>query len=213
MEMGLWTAQRDRPVLSYARRMPNVRVARPPISTAFAVFLFFAFTWPFVLTLAVPLGGPTALFLGILGTVVGGFTSIVAIAFRHGSVRPLATPSKASDQLSARRWTFLILSVVLFVSAQLTGISFRLLFAAHYPLFRHALSDVAGMGPGCNAPHGRIGLFAVDRVYRGHDGEVGFSIGGDGITYDPTPATRESFFCPPDYEGRIFGDWYWTEPD
>jgi hypothetical protein len=167
----------------------------------------------FILTITVPIGGPLVIVAGRIGTFLGGITSLVAIIVRRSVVRPLVEPLSALDRLSARRWSILTLSIACFVAAHLTGMAFRMMFAVHYPLFKHALADVAGMGPGCNAPHGRIGLFPVDRIYTGHDGEVGFSIAADGITYDPTPLTRESFFCPPDYEGRIFGNWYWTQPD
>jgi hypothetical protein len=149
----------------------------------------------------------------LVGCLIGGVTATVLFVIRLAVVKPLGTPTKDGDRLSRRRWALCVSATALLITLHASGILFRAAFALHYPLFKRALADVSGMGPGTSAPHRWVGLFPVDTIHRGHDGEVGFGMGDDGITYDPTPVTIEWFFCPPDDGGAIFGNWRWTEAD
>lgn len=188
--------------------------ARVPMPWWLAAACTLAATWPLLLTLTSPLGMGLSHF-HFMVAFYGAAMWLLAYGVGLLFVRPTAEPSEETTTLAGRRVLLVMGLSLLLLLIHGTGIVSKLLFIAHYPLFEaERKKTIATLPAGSSAPRGWIGLFPVNFVHHGGDGEIGFSIvTGGGLVHDPTPASYVEFYLPPDEDGRLVGGWAWIIDD
>lgn len=205
------------PTLDY--RTPEVRARVAlfawPMPWPLALLCFGIATWPFWLTI----NSINSLYLRpMFHLTVGSILCGLALAAWYAAMYFIgrnATPLTVTQRNRAvRRFILTFGASVGFIALHAGAVPLNLLFALHRPWFEAARQNaLSTLLPGQSAPQGRIGLFDVTLIQRGDDGEVGFLVDGNSIYFDPTPATPDCVFYPPNNGGGLVGGWRWEAVD
>lgn len=168
-------------------------------------------TWPWLVTLA----SVDVLYLRpglhIVCFFVLAWVVLFAYAARAVALNREREPLTIDAQrLAWRRVVVLVVASAAITAFHATALPLRLIFLCHLAAFESARAEAnATLPPGGTAVHGRIGLFAIVAVERGHadgvafklDSQSGFQHGGELLIYNPNA------------NGPLFGGWRWVSTD